>query len=98
MRFSIFTSALAAATTVTAAAVDKRAPELSATDIAKSAELYTSELEAQGCDLWGCIVAAAPLLPVCAAALIEPTPLGEIACIIAVVNLGTNKPAPCQGC
>ena len=55
MRFSIFTSALAAATTVTAAAVDKRAPELTATDIAKSAELYTSELEAQGCDLWGMI-------------------------------------------
>ncbi|KFH41270.1 hypothetical protein ACRE_080280 [Hapsidospora chrysogenum ATCC 11550] len=98
MRFAIFTSVLAAASTSTAAAVDTRAPEVTALDISKSAELYTSQLEAQGCNVWSCVVAAAPLLPICAAALIEPTPLGEIACIIAIVNLGTNKPAACNGC
>jgi hypothetical protein len=52
MRFAIFTSILAAATTATAAAVDTRAPELTATDIAKSAELYTNQLEAQGCNVF----------------------------------------------
>lgn len=91
MQFSIITSVLAAATAVTAAATPRNDVSPRAIDsAAKSAEVGVKELEAQGCDVFGCVSAYAPTLGACAIALAEPTPAGEIACFLAIVNHAGN--------
>lgn len=95
MQFSIITSILAAATAVSAAATPRDAVSPRAIDAAsKSAEAGVKELEAQGCDVFGCVSAYAPTLGACAIALAEPTPAGEIACFLAIVNHAGNPVSP----
>ena len=99
MQFSVITSLLAAATAVSAAATPRNdvAPR-AIESAAKSAEAGVKELEAQGCDVFGCVSAYAPTLGACGIALVEPTPAGEIACFLAIVNHAGNPPASCDGC
>ena len=101
MQFSsIVTSLIAAAGIVSAAAtpqsntVGRRAVK----DVEVTAKSQVAAMEANGCDIFACMSGYAGTVGVCAVAIVEPTPVGEIACIAAIIQQGGNPPASCNGC
>ncbi|KAK0388454.1 hypothetical protein NLU13_4698 [Sarocladium strictum] len=102
MQFSsIITSLIAAAAAVTAAATPQQETSVgrrAVADVEASAKNQISAMEANGCNIFACMSGYAGSIGICAIALIEPTPAGEIACIAAIIQQGGNPPASCNGC